>query len=941
MFDLRLVAYAPNGAKLGLMPNPLAFQIGQPLDDMPALYLRYSRHALGAGLLGSPCEVAVEWSEDGQTWAEAPDSRFLRIKRGMDATDKTGVETFEMPGYGWQLRKVVLYAGSSPLVDGKRAFTSATPGTILQTFLAEAQARSALPALTWTFNTTHDSAGQPWAKIMTIYYQPGLDALTTLINLAEQSVIDFRMQGRVLHVYNADTALARDLTTGSPRVDLLLGRDVLNAPDAGTLEDAASAVLVVGDDGFRQSYSSSAILPWGRWENYIGQGGVSDTGTAFMLAESSLLRAAQERVQHTREITPHGARWLPWKDYQPGDKVIAPASGGTLAPLRVRQITLTKDANGVVGGNVVLNDRFLEQSIRLARRTAGIVGGSTASGGSGAQPAPQIPRGRTAAAPTGLIVDPIAYVDASGFAQGQITATWGPVLTDVNGEAVDIDSYELFMRRNIVGAPWFLVSTTEAGDTSATYSPLLVGEEYAFKVRATSQGVKGVFSAQYAVLVPNDTTPPPVPTTPVLSTRLGVIHVKWDGLGSGAVPMPSDFHRVRVWMQDPLDPGASEVGHLQAAGSIVVIGQPYGADREIWLTSVDHAGNESAASSSATIATTALVDTDVIGEVLDGANIIDGTVVASDKVVANTITGGLIQALAIEAGHLAANSVTADKIAAGQIEAGHIAAQAVTAATLEAILTLATRIIAGNPVAARVELNSTGLAAYDSDGTQTVLISSTGTVSIVGQLATGVTGNRLVINPTGATQPEIRFLPGTGTNYARLYVDGSLYPGEATIVTVSGTNGANTAQCQVIHSATDYRVHIRDPQNGLAGGGYMFLKPTELEVGYNDIGANLNRFKFSAASTEFAGKWSSVGAEAGIIVRAVNLSGASSYLVNWTSVMASVPYVVFTANNPIPERLSFNMRNPNTGNFTLRSSESGLATPPSFSVLLYMWAWRM
>lgn len=909
MFDLRLVAYAPNGDKLGLLPHPLAFQAGQPLNDVPALALRYSRHALGAGLLAQPCEIAIEWSEDGQTWTESPDSRFLRIKRGMDVTDETGVETFEMPGYGWQLRKVVLYPGPAPLVDGKRAFTSATPGSILQTFLAEAQERGALPVLDWTFNTEHDSDHKPWNKILTIYYQPGLDALTTLINLAEQSVIDFRFEGRTLHVYNADTKLARDRTT-APRVDLRLGRDVLDAPDTGTLEDAASAVLVVGDDGFRRSYGSSATLPWGRWENFIGQGGVSDEGTAFLLAESSLQRAAQERVQHTREITPNGARWLPWRDYQPGDKVIAPASRGTLAPLRVRQITLTKDAKGVVGGNVILNDRFLEQSIRFARRTAGIVGGSTASGGSGAQPAPPSPRGRTAAKPAGLIVNPITYVDASGFAQGQITATWGPVLLDVTGEAIDIDSYELFMRFNVVGAPWFLVATTEPGSTTATYSPLIVGREYAFKVRATSQGVKGQFSDEYAVAIDDDDTPPPAPAAPVLSTRLGVIHVAWDGIGVGSAPMPSDFHRVRVWMQDPLDPGAAEVGYLQATGSIVVTGQPYGELREFWLTAVDHAGNESARSSTATIATVPLVDGDAAEE-------------------------------SISTGALMANAVTTDRLAAGAVEAGNIAANAVTADKLEAILALATRIVAGNPLAARVELNATGLAAYDAGGTQTVLVSSTGSVSIVGQLATGLTGNRIVINPTGATQPEIRFLPGTGTNPARMYVDGSLYAGEATIVTVSGVNGANTAQCRVVHAATDYRVHIVNPTSGLAGGGYLFLKPNELEVGYNDIGANLNRFKFSAASTEFAGKWSFTGNEAGLIMRAVSLTGASSYLVNWTFTMATVPRVVFTADNPTPERLSFCMRNPTTTNFTLRSSESGLATPTVFTILLNMWAWRM
>lgn len=911
MFDIRLVAYAPNGPRLGLVPHPLAIQVGHPLNDVPAMTLRYSRHAPGAHLLAGPCEVALEWTDDGQTWTEPPDARFLRIKRGTDITDEAGVQRFEMPGYGWQLRKIVLYPGPAPLVDGKRAFTSATPGSILQTFLAEAQARGALPALDWTFTTTHDSAGQPWAKILTIYYQPGLDALTTLINLAEQAVVDFRMEGRTLHVYNADTTLARDLTA-APRVDLLLGRDVLEAPDTGTLEDAANAVLVVGDEGLRRSYSSSASLPWGRWENYIGQGGVSDEGTAFLLAESSLLRAARERVQHTREITPYGARWLPWRDYQPGDKIIAPGDGGASAPLRVRQITLTKDDKGTVGGNVVLNDRFLEQSIRFARRTAGIVGGSTASGGSGAQPAPPTPRGRTAAAPEGLVVDPIAYVDATGHAQGQITATWGPVLLDVQGEAIDIDGYELFMRVNTQGAPWFLVATTEPDDTTATFSPLIVGEEYAFKVRATSQGVKGLFSDEYAVLIPHDVTPPPVPSAPTLTTRLGVIHVGWDGLGAGGEQMPADFHRVRVWMQDPLNPGATEVGYLQAAGSIVVTGQPYGALREFWLTAIDHAGNESAPSGSDVIAAVQLVQGDTAEE-------------------------------SITTGAIAANAITADKIDAGAVEASHIAAAAVTADHLEAVLTLSTRIVAGAPAGARVELNENGLMAYDASSQQTVSISSaSGAVSIIGQLATGVLGRRIVVNPAGASDPEIRFYPGAGTNYSRIWTDT-----EAAIRLYSGTSPDGTRRSEVIQRGDEWRMHMVQSSDGLAGGGYLFAQPDQLEVGYNDIDGRLNRWLFSGGGdssvsgyTTFRGTFAYEATGAGLVMFARSLPGsgssASSYFVGFSVTLQSTPRIIITADNPVPARLAFHIASPGPSGFTLRSSETGT----TFSVLVHVWAWR-
>ncbi|MEU4330044.1 hypothetical protein [Nonomuraea dietziae] len=159
-------------------------------------------------------------------------------------------------------------------------------------------------------------------------------------------------------------------------------------------------------------------------------------------------------------------------------------------------------------------------------------------------------------------------------------------------------------------------------------------------------------------------------------------------------------------MRDPLVAGSAvPVDYLLGGDNVVIGGQPYGADREIWLTAIDRSGNVSAASGAVTVATAPLVNTDVIGQVISGANLQNGTINAAYKVIANTITGGLVQALAIDTGHLQANAVTTDKLAAGSITAGK----------LQAILTLSTRIVAGSPTGARVELNQNGLQAYNSE----------------------------------------------------------------------------------------------------------------------------------------------------------------------------------------------------------------------------------
>ncbi|GGM65242.1 hypothetical protein GCM10012275_39760 [Longimycelium tulufanense] len=550
--DVRLVAYAPNGDRLGLLPRPLSVEVAVPLDDVPSLRVSYAAGASGADLLAEPVEVAVETSDPTTgRWVEVDGGRFLRIKRSGTVTDATGTRSFELPGYAWMLRKARLFPSPHDNGEGKRPFLSATPGTILATLIGEAKARGALPGLALDFTATVDSAGATWSKILTISYEPGIDVLAVLDNLAEQGVVDWTMSGRTLRIYNADTVLGRDLAAGDAPVDLRLGRDITDAPDTGTLEEVASAVYVKGDGGTHLEITNpNAPTPWGRWETFVTHGGVRDEGTMRVLASAELERTGRERVQITRALTFTAARWLPFRDYRPGDYVRAPDDTGSLVPLRVRQITLTRDHTGALGGNLVLNDRFIERELRLARRTRGIVGGATADGGSGARPAPEGPDRRAPAAPQGLIVDTTAYLDSDGAARGQITATWGLVDQATDGTAIEVARYEVYQRPNIIGLPWSKLTETTHPDASATSSPYDVGTEWAVKVRALSRaGVYGTWSEPYAVTIAADTDAPPRPSAPVLSTRLGVIRVEWDGQGSQGEAMPGDFDRVDVWME--------------------------------------------------------------------------------------------------------------------------------------------------------------------------------------------------------------------------------------------------------------------------------------------------------------------------------------------------------------------------------------------------------
>ncbi|TYB71253.1 fibronectin type III domain-containing protein [Nonomuraea sp. PA05] len=831
-YALRLAAYVPNGGRLGTLPHHLGFEAGLPLNDVPSLKMTYSAAGAGSGWLAQPVELAVEVSVGGSPWLEPNDARFLRIKRGSNATDATGARTYDCPGYSWMLRKLVLYAGLV-MADGKRPFSAVSAGAILRTFIDEGQARGALPGLAVSFSTTHDSAGQPWNKTLTLQIEPGTDLLTLLLNLSEQGVCDWTMAGRTLRVYNEGTVLAEDLASGPAPVDLRLGRDIDDAPATATLEDLATAILVRGDAGLTvERTNPSAPAPWGRWEAPQSQGGVTDQGTAILLGDNALQRAGRERTQLTRGIRVGAARWLPLAHYRPGDVVLAPGETGAMEPLRVRQITVSCAADGALSGNLVLNDRFIEREIRLARQAAGILAGGVSSGGTGGEPAPELPGGRVAAPPQGLVVTPAAYVDEYGFARGQVTATWSPVTADTAGVVIDPDRYELYARVNEAGQVWRLIASSD--DTTATYSPLVVDETYGFKVRAVAQGTPGEFSAVFVVLIPDDVTPPPVPSMPVLSTRLGVIEVAWDGLSFTGAAMPSDFELVRVHMAADEAGPYEVVDHLRAAGQGLVADQPYNELRWFRLTALDRRGNESAPSAAASIATQPLVNGDLIGKILDGANIIDGTVNAADALIANTITGELIQALAIETPHLKANAVTLDKLAAGSVDAAKLTATAIDGKTITGAF-----------------------------------------------IRTAATGRRLEFAPPGSTYPEIRFIPaGAGTNFTRLRTRDDRFAGEATFEVTSGTNSSVTAASQTTIAAGYMQMQVRDASLTGDNGGLMEVAESYASYGYMHNASDEQYFWFdSSGRTRHVGKWwdfTNLGSTAGILAGSIVFASAGS-----------------------------------------------------------------
>lgn len=285
----------------------------------------------------------------------------------------------------------------------------------------------------------------------------------------------------------------------------------------------------------------------------------------------------------------------------------------------------------------------------------------------------------TPSAPAGLYAT-AAISFNSGLPFVSISIGYERVTNALAGDPITIARHELQGRGPL--GEWSTLTSSSGSATTVQYSPLPVSEAWEFRMRAVSaQGITGPYSETLVFTLPADTTPPPIPSKPYLSARLGTVSVAWDGLTAAGAAMPSDFAFVEV-QQSSDDVTFTKVGTLRTLGSYIVTGLPYEDTFYFRLLAVDGSGNRSVAGASDSVVVTPLVDTDTIGLIIDGANIVPGSINAADKIIGETITGGLIQGLAINAGHIQANAITADKILAGSITGIKIAANTITADNL-------------------------------------------------------------------------------------------------------------------------------------------------------------------------------------------------------------------------------------------------------------------
>lgn len=617
----RLVAYRPFGARIGVLAEPVSFSASMLHNDDGAISIEYSMLSGDAQAfdreLTDGLEVAVEVS-DGTGYREPDNARFVITGRSGKTDDRTKTVTYSGQSISWLLSKAENNDSSHLLADGdnkgKRPFYSANPGVILKTMLDENRQRGGVATgLTLGFDTAKDAAGSNWAKKYTLYYSLGTDLQTILDALVNGGGCDWRTSGRVLKLWNADsTALSRDL---SESIVLQLARDISEAPFEESIADLASTILVEGDNNllFRMD-NPAAPTPWGKWESYSSQGGVSDKDTAQAFMQSTLDDAARVRGQYTRDLVTSGVDDLPLIDFHAGDWITAPTvTHGE--KVRVQEIDLSMRQNEGLSCSIALNDIKYDASVRQAKKIKGITGGAALAGSEGGTTASSDRDHRVPKAPLGLVVQTDAYIGSDGYAHGLATASWSAVTQATNDTAIEISNYLVEWKLHKDGAPWHSAGTTDK--TQLGFGVLDCGTQIEVRVRAvpTYSDKLGEWSAVVVATVESDTTPCSVPSKPVLSSELGVVTVHWDGRTSTGASMESDFDHVEVG-EGVNAAGMTVISATQSGpGDYLVTGLKAGSQHSYALRSVDHAGNRSDWSAIASVTVASAVSPEEVKQI--------------------------------------------------------------------------------------------------------------------------------------------------------------------------------------------------------------------------------------------------------------------------------------------------------------------------------------
>jgi hypothetical protein len=252
--------------------------------------------------VGEPHLAAMVWDVRETT------SWFMCSVSLLDADgEPTGTPIlYTSAGGGWEVHEV--YPANSPV--------GFTLGETLKKLVDEAQARGALPDLTYDFTDTLDSNGDPWdAGVVDRSFTIGSTIWEVVEQLVELGLDVEVTPGRVLRAYQGRGSDVSASVQFLPGVNLL---------EHEVTKTRARKTALMKRTNVDRSYSvdATSVVNYGRREGFVSLGNTSSRPHADRVADNLLTGAASSVP--TRQITSSvllvdGAR--PYVDFNLGDTV--------------------------------------------------------------------------------------------------------------------------------------------------------------------------------------------------------------------------------------------------------------------------------------------------------------------------------------------------------------------------------------------------------------------------------------------------------------------------------------------------------------------------------------------------------------------------------------------------------------------------------------------
>lgn len=622
----RFVAYDRLGAKRGVLSQILQADIVPSKNELSTLTLTYPRNVPTDAFLKNTPEIAFEYYQNHK-WVEPRDARFVLQGNEFDYLDDVPTRSYTFIGVGEALSGVFVYGpnGLPRNEEGKVQFGKSNPGAMISHVWDYAVTRG-WKGFSKSFNATTDSAGRPWSTTLSMSFQEDT-SLESMIGYFERSgLIDFSWTGRTLNVYNADTALQRDLTTGNDpmRFNLSGGKaSIDSAPESHQVEGVASHVIVIGENGNRWTFPTGAVLPEGRREVFLSYSGVDDEGTARILAAPTIAKYSHMLQNTTRQFRiTESTQVFPLIDYIVGDWVLIEKENGSWERVQIFQVALLINNDGVQG-YVSLGDKIDSLIERLNEAVQRVQGGSLTEGTEKPEVAPLAP-----SAPADVVMTTVTLSDNQGRPQGVVGINFTHDGRDINGDFISMDRYEVQYRRKGTQG-WSLLLILQAPTQSGTYSWLRTQEEdgalitYEFRVIAYStKQIQSKPSPTASLQMKRDTEAPGVPAAPTVKAAYGVFTVTTLHRTTSNTTQPNDYSHVIVQMSaSPSGPWVDTDTIVPPMNSAYITGEGY-VTRHFRLIAVDREGNRSDASASASGLLKPLVDVDVILKEIDASKTI-------------------------------------------------------------------------------------------------------------------------------------------------------------------------------------------------------------------------------------------------------------------------------------------------------------------------------